>query len=492
MWLAQDDALGSPVAIKVLADNWARNLDVRARFVEEARILRRADHDRLVRVYDIAELDDGRPYFVMSFADRGTLAERIAAYPNGMALPVVVHVVSEIAKGLWVMHRMGVVHRDLKPSNVLFSSVAHHQRNEDASELGAGERVLLADLGLAKALATASGFTLAAGSPAYCAPEQRSMSAGIDVRADVYALGVIAFELLTGRTPEAAGLKIDDPSQRADLERVLVAQRPDAGPAVASVVRQATEHEPARRFADVGSFAAALAAAATPTSPPPDSTGPPDDRRSHPTRGAARPAAHGPGHDRTRGRAIRSAVVAAVAFLVAAAVVVVALLPGSKASSSVRVESADGKVAVSVPKAWAEDLRGNAWRLDDFGLGGRSASGVTASPDIGRWSEPRAPTPGVFVGASTELARRSTPTALLDRRRHVECRSHARRTLRTNALSGLVEHWTGCAGSISWDEAALDDGRGGPLVYAQVKSVSDADRRGLEHLLDSIRVTGRP
>ena len=85
VWLAEDDVLESWVAIKVLADNWAHHPDVRARFEQEAQILRRADSDRLVRVLDYGELPDGRPYQVMTYAAGGTLAERLAAGPHRVA-----------------------------------------------------------------------------------------------------------------------------------------------------------------------------------------------------------------------------------------------------------------------------------------------------------------------------------------------------------------------------------------------------------------------
>ncbi|HEV2087086.1 MAG TPA: serine/threonine-protein kinase, partial [Cryptosporangiaceae bacterium] len=191
VWLAEDDVLQSYVALKVLAENWAHQLDVRARFTEEARILRRADSDRLVRVLDIGELPDGRPYLVMTYADGGTLGDRLAAGP--LPVDAALRVAAEIARGVTVLHGLGVIHRDLKPSNVLFG--------RDAS---GRERVLVADLGLAKALAHASGFTLVAGSPGYMAPEQAQPGGGIDVRADVYALGALTYHMLTGRTPRDA------------------------------------------------------------------------------------------------------------------------------------------------------------------------------------------------------------------------------------------------------------------------------------------------
>jgi len=186
VWLAEDEALESFVAVKVLADNWAHQLDLRARFTEEARILRRADSHRLIRVFDLGELPDGRPYLVMTYADGGTLAERLSAGP--LDVDVALRHAADIARGAAVLHGLGVIHRDLKPSNVLFGT-----------DSGGRERVLVADLGLAKAVAHASGFTVIAGSPEYMAPEQTRPGGGIDIRADVYALGALAYHMLTGR-----------------------------------------------------------------------------------------------------------------------------------------------------------------------------------------------------------------------------------------------------------------------------------------------------
>src|SRR4051812_13744917 len=149
VWLGLDDDLNDQVAIKVLSGALLDDLDVRNRFLEEARILRRADSERLVRGHEFGELPDGRPYFVMSYGDKGSLADRMGRRP----LPVseALALAEEISHGVEVINELGVIHRDLKPSNILF------QTTKD----GVGERLLIADLGLAKALAHASGaFTL--------------------------------------------------------------------------------------------------------------------------------------------------------------------------------------------------------------------------------------------------------------------------------------------------------------------------------------------
>ena len=219
MWLGTDDALGEPVAIKVLAENWANVHDVHQRFLREARLLRQADSDRVVRMYDIGELPDGRPYFVMSYADRGTVADRL----TGVALPVpdAVHVAVETARAVAVLHRLGVVHRDIKPSNVLLQST-----------VDGGERVLIGDLGVAKHIAQASGFTVAAGTPGYMSPEQSEQRPDVDARADVYGLGAFTFHLLTGIKYHAGALDLLTLPTRLTqvLARALAPARDDRWP----------------------------------------------------------------------------------------------------------------------------------------------------------------------------------------------------------------------------------------------------------------------
>ncbi|TDC46841.1 serine/threonine protein kinase [Actinomadura sp. KC345] len=244
VWLGHDDALDSQVAIKVLSGSLIDDLDVRNRFLEEARILRRADSERLVRVHDIGELPDGRPYFVMSYADRGTLADRMRERP----LPVneAIALAEEIAHGVEVINTLGVIHRDLKPTNVLFQSTPD-----------GGEKVLIADLGLAKALAHASGaFTLPVGTPGYMSPEQARFGGGLDVRADVYGLGALTYHMVAGKAPGPAPVK-SAPS----------ALREGVSPAFDQVILRALEVEREKRWPTAEAFAEALSTL-RPTSAP--------------------------------------------------------------------------------------------------------------------------------------------------------------------------------------------------------------------------------
>jgi serine/threonine protein kinase len=172
VWLATDELLDASVAIKVLAENWSHDDDIRRRFTEEARILWRLDSEHVVRVHTVDHMDDGRPYFVMDHADAGNLEARMRARKDEArpyTVDEAVAMSTAIADGLSAAHRQGVVHRDLKPSNVLFRTGS------------TGERVLLADFGIARSLEAARGpTTISAGTPHYMAPEQ---SQGRAVRA---------------------------------------------------------------------------------------------------------------------------------------------------------------------------------------------------------------------------------------------------------------------------------------------------------------------
>jgi hypothetical protein len=266
VWLGYDDVLEAPVAIKVLAENWAHQLDLRARFVEEARVLRRADSDRVVRVFDIGDLPDGRPYFVMTYADRGTLEERLT---DGRSLPVAeaLRLAEQVARGVAVVHGLGVIHRDLKPSNVLFRSTVDGR-----------ERLLIADLGLSKALAHASGFTVAAGSPGYMAPEQQVVGGGIDIRIDVYGIGAIAYRMLCGVTPQIGATGLKPPT---DLRDGLPA-------GTDSVLARALDLERERRWPSARALADALAELASRVPPEPEEDG--DDEPTVVNMAAARTA----------------------------------------------------------------------------------------------------------------------------------------------------------------------------------------------------------
>lgn len=181
----RDPDLDVTVAIKVLAENWAANPDVRARFMGEARMLRRFTDERIVPVHDIGTTADDRPYFVMDYADAGSL-EQLRRQPTlpGRAL----RLAAEAARGVEVLHRHNVIHRDITPGNILLQYSKQ------------GMRVMIADLGVAKSLTDRQEGTMTAGTPAYMAYEQAT-GGWLDQRVDVYSTAAVAYALLAGHPP---------------------------------------------------------------------------------------------------------------------------------------------------------------------------------------------------------------------------------------------------------------------------------------------------
>jgi serine/threonine protein kinase len=244
VWLYHDSELDSDVAIKALAENWSQRLDVRERFLEEARILRRADSDHIVRVYDIGEAD-GTPYFVMTYADRGSLAKHLTPGVP-MSVPRAVDLVTQAGLGLSVLHENGVVHRDIKPQNLLIRSAG-----------SAGERLLVADLGVAKAMLHASGLTQVVGTPAYMAPEQAT-GGTIDARADVHALAAVAYQMLTGTLARDRSI-----AELANASLPVAPSRlnPALPPEVDEVLLRSLDPSPDARYSSMSAFTNAFRAA---------------------------------------------------------------------------------------------------------------------------------------------------------------------------------------------------------------------------------------
>lgn len=207
VWLARDDDLEVDVAIKVMGDNWTTNSDVRERFLAEARLLRRIDSARVMRVHDLGVYQDtsgGRPYFVMDYADGGTLETYLS---DPVTPTTALRLGAQTAYAVQVLHDHGVLHRDIKPSNILLTSRG-----------GEAQRVVVADLGMAKALADASGLTVTAGTPAYMAPEQ-ARGEGFDHRADVYSVASVTYALLRGAAPFPAETGLGSVIARDPLSR---------------------------------------------------------------------------------------------------------------------------------------------------------------------------------------------------------------------------------------------------------------------------------
>ena len=239
VWRGYDPELEVTVAIKVLAENWSNHADVRERFLAEARLLRRIDDPRVIKVHDVGT-HEGRPYFVMDFIDGGTLADRVG---TDLATADALRFAIESARGVQVLHDAGVLHRDVKPSNLLIRAD--------------GDAVVVSDLGSAKEIAGASGITVTTGTPAYMSPEQ-ARGQSLDARTDVYSLGVLTFELLTGSAPFATGDVTTLLSRTPGERPPAVSKRADLPADVDRVLARSLAFDAADRPATAGDLAEAL------------------------------------------------------------------------------------------------------------------------------------------------------------------------------------------------------------------------------------------
>ena len=361
VWLAYDEQLDSPVAVKVLAENWTEDHHVRQRFLEEGRFLRKVESPHVVSVYDAGELDDGRPYLVMSYADQGTLADRLEI--DGLTAAQSLEVVRQVGDGLTALHERGVLHRDVKPANVLFRTV----------ESRGGEpqvRAMVADLGLGKALDMSSRLTMIAGTPSFVAPEQ-AQGERLDARADLYALGALTHLLLTGQAAFRHA-SLHDAAEPGPPPPLSSGERPFA-PGVEAVVHRALAPDREDRWPDVVSYVDALASALEPVTPDlhDDGHGPlpgpwlpldpdltqPGPRPSSFSPADELPAPVPPARSRTRSR-----VLLGVAAVVALAAGLGTGYAAHRAQDrSVALGDSTGSLSVTVPEAWTASVRTGQW-----------------------------------------------------------------------------------------------------------------------------------
>jgi serine/threonine protein kinase len=369
VWLAHDEQLDSPVAVKVLADNWAGDDLIRQRFLEEGRFLRRVESPHVVTVYDAGELDDGRPSLVMTYADQGTLADRLGADGTGGRLTTsqALTVIRELAAGLQALHDRGVLHRDVKPANVLFRSI----------HSGTDVRAMVGDLGLGKALDMSSRLTLAGGTPSFVAPEQAA-GEPLDPSADQYSLATVAYLLLTGRRPFSHA-DLHDAAEPGPVPSLSTQHQPfDA--AVEAVVRRGLDRHPADRYPSVTDFSTALAAALLETTgetPATTSAGRPwlpmDPQLTVIGSGPSALSPSPPGSPQTaspttpaprRGGRRRIAAVTGAAVVAAVVAAGAAYALGKDAaipSGSVTLRDATHTLSVTVPAGWERYVSRRGW-----------------------------------------------------------------------------------------------------------------------------------
>jgi serine/threonine protein kinase len=304
--LARDAELDRPVAVKVLAGHLRGDEDIRERFIREARMAAGLSHPNVVQVFDAGE-ENGRPFIVMEYVPGTTLADELGR-AGRLAPAAAVDLALQACAGLEHAHDAGLVHRDVKPGNLLL--------REDGA-------LKITDFGIARALEatqlTQVGSVL--GTAAYLSPEQ---AAGEPVTAatDIYGLGVVLYELLTGRTPFVIESLTDLLAKHRESAVTPVRELEPAVPeALEAAVMKCLARNPAYRPESAAALAHELAAASPepPTVPlPPPSGVRATEVDTVPLARSTAPAARGRPHERTRRVAAGAAVVVLALGAVAA------------------------------------------------------------------------------------------------------------------------------------------------------------------------------
>ncbi|HEX4599908.1 MAG TPA: protein kinase [Gemmatimonadales bacterium] len=247
---ARDERLKRHVAIKVLPPELAFREEIRLRFLREAETAARLSHPHIVPIHSVGEGPDGLVYFVMAFVDGESLAAKLKR--RGRLPPDESRrIIQETADALGAAHALGIIHRDVKPDNILLE--------------GSRGRVVVTDFGIAKALSSTSGSAtltatgVAIGTPHYMSPEQAAGDREIDGRSDIYSLGVVSYQMLTGELPFHAptvpGILMKHITERAPL---VTDKRPDLPDDLAACVMRCLEKDPDDRWPTADALRRAL------------------------------------------------------------------------------------------------------------------------------------------------------------------------------------------------------------------------------------------
>jgi serine/threonine-protein kinase len=252
---ARNELIGQSVAIKFLVVNDEEYLgEATQRLLREARAAAQLRGEHVVRIYDVGELPNGTPFIVMERLHGRDLGE-ISSMLGKMPIPIAVSFVAQAARAISEAHAVGIVHRDLKPSNLFIS------RQPDGSAL-----LKVVDFGISKSLQTGTletntltGARVALGSPHYMSPEQVRDARRVDARTDVWALGVILFELVAGRPAfQADSYPGIFAAITADVPPSLSSLRPEVAAGLERIVARCLEREPSLRYQRAEELARAL------------------------------------------------------------------------------------------------------------------------------------------------------------------------------------------------------------------------------------------
>jgi serine/threonine protein kinase/Tfp pilus assembly protein PilF len=284
VYMARERELSRFVAIKVLLPPFRRDEEAGNRIVQEARILGRLQHPNLIMLLGVRRIREGRLALILQYVSGTTLRETLTE-EGPLPFHRIRSVLRDIGKALDYTHQHGVVHRDVKPENIYLEEKSGIAR--------------LSDFGNARLRNRHTGMTVperAEGTPAFMSPEQVEGRA-LDQRSDLYSLGLVAYEMLTGHQPWAGeGLYGTLLKQRSEELPSLTALRPDTPPELQVAVERALAKDPGERWEGVREFLSALETVPTPLSTP---TGPRREAGTAstpaPARGSATPSARRPG-----------------------------------------------------------------------------------------------------------------------------------------------------------------------------------------------------
>jgi serine/threonine protein kinase len=250
VWRARRDADGEVVAIKVLHLELVRSVDAMTRFQRELDAVERLDHPNVVRGLGHGTLPDGRPYLILEYVEGPSLRE-VLHERGGLPPAEMLQILEPLCDALHTAHEAGLVHRDVKASNVILA------------RRGAAIRPVLLDFGLVKLVdEVGPGLTSSRsmlGTPAAMAPEQMR-GQPVDPRTDVYALGLLAYHVLTGQPAFGGAPGVVQSYLQIHGPRPRPSAKVDIDPAIDEPVARALSPEPADRFADARSFSEALRA----------------------------------------------------------------------------------------------------------------------------------------------------------------------------------------------------------------------------------------
>jgi WD40 repeat protein/serine/threonine protein kinase len=265
VYKARQTGLNRIVAIKMIGTGPATNANMLARFRSEAEVIARLQQPNIVQVYDIGTCPAG-PYFAMEYAEGGNLADRWAGLPQPTR--AVARDVGALALAVQAAHEQGIIHRDIKPANILLAYVSGSQRDKnDRQTAGDGERrgdrelvPKISDFGLARRLNDPRGLTLTGqvmGTPGYMAPEQaRGTGEDAGTAVDIYALGVLLYEALTGSTPYRGASALESVHLMLSEEPLPPSRlRPGLPRDLETICLHCLEKDPRRRYATAGLLA---------------------------------------------------------------------------------------------------------------------------------------------------------------------------------------------------------------------------------------------